>query len=246
MAIDDDRLEFWFQLYGITALVGLAVNVETIAKLSHICDKRAKMCRHPLAFLPSIVPFVFAALAYLGLMIPATFIHVDEGKPASDDYYDDVNWIVYVVMLLAFMWPHLYTADYYSSRRWRKYLYSSYPYIIGLSNILYWFVLIAATVLMSIAVVFTGIDNRWTSMGVYIGAMVLFAIGAIYFTCEWFWCASAFNRINDYYGRSKTIVEVIQIMERDAQQAQSSGVTVTMTRREPVYGGPPMPYRKSW
>jgi ABC-type Fe3+ transport system permease subunit len=167
MAIDDDRLEFWFQLYGITGLVGLAVNVVSIGKLSHICDKRAKMCSHPFAILPSIIPLTLAALAYVGLMVPATFIHVDEGSPGSDDYYDDVNWIVYVVMLMAFIWPHLYTTDYYSARKWKKYIYSSYRYLAGLANILYWIFLIVMTFLMIAAIVLTGLDHRWTTMGLY-------------------------------------------------------------------------------
>jgi hypothetical protein len=246
MAVDDDRLEFWFQLYGITALAGLAVNVETIAKLSHICDKRAKMCKHVMAFLPSLVPLTFACLAYLGLIIPATFIHVDEGKPNTDDYYDDVNWIVYVVMLLAFLWPHIYTTDYYSSKKWKKYVYSSYPYVVGLSNLLYWIVPIIMTCLMVVSVVLTAIDGRYTAMGLYIGLTILFGITSLYFTLEWIWCGSVFSRINNYYGRRKTVIEVIQIMERDAEQSQSSGITVAMTRREPMYGPPRMMYRKKW
>ena len=119
----DDNPEFWFHLYGITALVGLAVNVERISKLAHICDKRAAMCNHWMAFLPSVITLTFGALAYLGLMIPATFIHVDEGDASKDTFYEAVNWISYVVMVLLFMWPHVYAMDYYSAKKWNKYIY---------------------------------------------------------------------------------------------------------------------------
>ncbi|MHA1680788.1 MAG: hypothetical protein ACTSUE_07260 [Promethearchaeota archaeon] len=251
MGISDDRLEFWFQLYGISSLVGLAVNVVSIGKLSHVCDKRAKMCGHPFAILPSIIPLTFAALAYLGLMISATFIHVDEGNPGSDDYYDDVNWIVYFVMLLAFIWPHLYTADYYSSRKWKKYIYSSYKYITGIANLLYWISLIIMTILMITAIVLTGIDGRWTTMGIYIAFTVLLMLASVYFTLEWYWCGGIFRKLNSYYRGSKTVVQVIEIMERNAEQAQHSGTSVSVTRKiryEPHRNDPIREYheRKDW
>lgn len=250
MPIDDDRLEFWFQLYGITSLVGLAVNVVSIAKLSHVCDKRAKMCGHPFAVLPSIIPLTLGALAYLGLMVPATFIHVDEGNPTSDDYYDDTNWIVYCVMLMAFIWPHLYTMDYYSSKNWKKYIYSSYVYLVTLSNMLYWIFLIAMTMLMIVASVLTGIDERWTTMGIYIGFTVVLSVASAYFTLEWFWCGGVFRKLNSYYGGNRNVVQIIEIMERDAEQSQQTGVHVSMSR-EARYGPPGgtsirMGQRKPW
>ena len=124
----DDHPEFWFQLYGLTALIGLALNVERISKLAHICDKRAAMCNHWMAFLPSVIPLTLGMLSYLGLMIPATFIHVDEGDASKDTFYAAVNWISYVVMVLLFLWPHMYAMDYYSVKRWNKYIYRSYKY----------------------------------------------------------------------------------------------------------------------
>jgi hypothetical protein len=238
MGVDDDRPEFWFQLYGITALVSLAITVVPIAKLSHICDKYAKMCRHPLAFLPSIVPLTIGALTYVGLMVAATFVHVDEGKPASDDYYDETNWIVYVVLLLSILWPHLYTVDYYNSKRWRKYIFSSYRYIATISNFAYWASFVISTILMLVAVILAGLDSRWTAMGLYIGVTFLLLANSIYFTLEWVWCGGVFRRINAYYRGSKTVIEVIEVMERDAAQAQMSGVTVTQTRRTGMLGYP--------
>ena len=226
MGIDDDNPEFWFDLLATTAFYAIPLAVAPIGKISHICDKRAKMCGHPMGFMPSIFGLAFFALAYLGLMIPGTFIHVDEGKPRSDDFYDDVNWIVFSVGVLMMFWPHVYTMDYYSSKRWKTYFYSSYPFIAGICNILYWLMLIAASLLMSVAVVFTGIDHRWVTMGVYIGYTALLIGSSLYFALEWFWCGGLFRRFAAYYEGSKTVIEIVVMMEREAEKAQKYGVTV--------------------
>ncbi len=237
----DDHPEFWFRLYGISALVAVPLAVTSIGKLTNICDKRAKMCGHPLAFMPSILSMTLAALVWLGLMIPATFIHVDEDKPDKDGLYDAVNWIVYIVMMLMFFWPHVYTADYYSSRRWKKYVYSSYRYVVGIANFLYWTILAAATVLMIVVDVMTGIDGRYTSMGIYIAITLLLSVATMYFTMEWYFCSSEFKKQNEYYGGSKTVVEIIMVMERNATQEERRGITVTHSREMysyPQYGYP--------
>jgi hypothetical protein len=91
---------------------------------------------------------------------------------------------------------------------------------------------------MLVAVILAGLDSRWTAMGLYIGVTFLLLANSIYFTLEWVWCGGVFRRINAYYRGSKTVIEVIEVMERDAAQAQMSGVTVTQTRRTGMLGYP--------
>lgn len=214
----DDHPEFWFNLYGITALVGLAVSVERISKLAHICDKRAAMCNHWMAFLPSVVPFTLGALAYLGLMIPSTFIHVNEGDASQDSFYDVVNWISYVVMALLFMWPHLYALDYYSSKKWKKYVYRSHRYIAALANILYWVVLLVCFLLMGLNVGFTAYDHRWRTFGIYLGFSLILAVATIYFMLEWYYCKGEYQRLHAYYS-DRPMVVIIELMERQALES---------------------------
>lgn len=224
MGVPDDNQEFWYHLFAVSAFFMIPTTVLNLAKMSNVFDKRARICNHPLAVLPGIVFVAGFALLYLGLMIPATFLHVSEPHSGDDNWYDEVNWIIFVVAVLMALFPHIYTIDYYSSWSWRKYTFSSWPILVSVSNLLYSFMMVAAFVLMILVCVFTGLDGRVVPVILYSIFTFVLLCTMIYFLSEWRWCAGEFNRIS--IKGNVTIIKVVEILENRANSDERRDTTI--------------------
>lgn len=218
MGIPDDTPEFWYHLFAVSAVFYVPTAVIKVAKMSNILDKRARISDNPFAVLPGIVCMTLFGLLYMGLMIPATFLHVDENHSGHDKFYSAVNWMVFVVAALMTIFPHVYTIDYYSSKAWRKYTFGSWHIIAGLANMIYPFLMITALALMIIVCIFCGLDHRVVPTILYSCFTAVLLCASVYFTLEWRWCASKFNKVSKR--RGITIIKVIEVLERDAEEKE--------------------------
>jgi hypothetical protein len=194
MSIPDDNEQFWFNLYGLTALHFLGVTLIPMARLASIYDKKGNFCGLDYRF-PGWLVFPFYILMHLAFLTPATYIFVDEANSHHSSWYDQANWLIYVVVLITILWPHVYSVDWYSLKDWKDHSASfSYRVLTNIANFLYPFMLWAATFLMIVAVAFVGLEKKWIPFALYLVYTVFLLIAAIYFTIEWWMCRRKYNK----------------------------------------------------
>jgi len=196
-----------------------------------------------MAVLPGIVCMALFALCYLGLMIPGTFLHVDENHSGKDRFYDVINWLIFCVAALMALFPHVYTVDYYSAKSWRKYKFGSWHILAGLANTLYTLMLAAALCVMIVVCVLTGIDKRVVPVILYSIFTFILACATLYFALEWRWCASAFLKVyrsKRRDGQPVTIVRTVEILERQAEDSERMDTTVVLDYGRPRRNNLPM------
>jgi hypothetical protein len=222
MGIPDDDEQFWFNLYGLTALNFLGVTLIPLSRLVTIYDKKGNFCG--LNFrLPGWIVIPFYILMHLAFLTPATYIFVDEADSNSSSWYDEANWLIYVVILITILWPHVYSCDWYSLRDWGEHKNStSYRILVNVANFLYPLMLWCACVLLTIAVVFVALEHEWVSFALYLVYDIFLFLAACYFTVEWWMCRRRYNKERE----SGTDTMVI-LMEYDSSVDNTQNVPST-------------------
>jgi hypothetical protein len=218
MGIPDDDEQFWFNLYGLTALNFLGVTLIPLARLVSIYDKKGNFCG--LNFrLPGWVVIPFYILMHLGFLTPATYIFVDEADSHHSSWYDEANWLIYVVVLITILWPHIYSCDWYSLKDWGEHKNSSsYRILVNLANFLYPLMLWCAFILLSVAVVFVALESEWIPFALYLVYDIFLFIAACYFTVEWWMCRSRYNSEREN-GTEMAVILMVYDSNTPSQQA---------------------------
>jgi len=224
---DFELQEPWFHLFAVTAFAALPVVLAPISKMARTFDKKAGICKSPFRYVSGIFPIAIFALIHLGLYTTGLFIHVNESTPADDDYFYEINVLIYTVGLLLALCPHIYTLNWYDYKKHMKYKYSkSWGIMTALSGFLTPLVMFCAWALLLAAIVMAGLDSRWTAFGIYLGYEVILTVVFLYLLLELIWCANAYSKYAMKSGKSG--ITVLLLMEQDANQSGKSRVNVTL------------------
>ena len=228
-ATDFELQEPWFRLIAVTAFSFLPVILAPVSKIARTFDKKASICKSPIRFISGIFPVTFYCLAHLGLYTTGLFIHLNESTPAEDEYFYEINVLVYTVGLILALAPHIYTINWYDYRKHMNYKYSkSWGLMSSISGVLMPMVVFAAWGLLLSAIVLTAIDGRWTAFGVYLGYEVLITLAFLYFLLELVWCANTYRKYTVKSGKSG--LAVLILMERDARTSGSTKMDIDLSQ----------------
>lgn len=215
-----EEQESWFRLFSVTAFAFLPIVLAPIVKMGRTFDKKAGICRSPFRYVPGIFPIVLFSLIHLGLFTSGLFIHANESTPSNDEYFLEINVLVYTAGLLLALCPHVYTLNWYDYRKHMKYRFSkSWGIMTAISGILTPIIIFTVWALLLVAIILVGIDERWTAFGIYLAYEVALTVVFLYLLLELIWCANAYRKFAMKSGKSG--ITVLLVMEEATKKPTS-------------------------